>query len=936
MIRRYPISLIIFLLILATVGIVSDVNGQGAVITPKPAPIILTLDATGNYTVKLSNVATVTGGGVVTLSPKSFNYTTLGNQTVMVTVTGAYNPLQASFNIPYGMVVDKAGNLFVVDEGSNEIRKIAPSGQVTTVAGDGKAGHVDGQGRAAEFNGAAGIAADGAGNLYIAESGDNCIRKIDAQGNVTTIAGDGTNNEMDGVGLAASFDDPVCLTVDKAGNIFVCDAGSNKVRKIDPAGFVTTVAVAVPPADVGTASFATSIAVDAAGNIFVLQANYVVEITTAKQVINFAGDPVSSADVDGQGTAAKFRSPCAFAMDAAGNLFVTEQSQTIRKVSPTGLVTTFLTRNVNPLDCNNVIVDAAGNLYTADPAKNVINKISPVGTITQFAGTGNAASVDNNNISAQATIPVTVVSSVPLPTVTIKASAQTICYGTQVTFTADTANFGQPVNYQWEINGVDFGTNSNVFAISTLYFGDAVTCVVTPAGNGLAQSTVSNIVSVKVLPLLTPTITISPIGVQGCEGSSFTFTAHVTNAGVAPTFQWQINNINVGTNDSTFTYANFNNGDQVKCILTNNTDCVLVNAVSSNSVKVVIDPNIPTSVAISAVGSTIICPGQNLAFNTTLTSNGGAVAYQWQVNGKAAGANSPVFSSTSFQDGDVITCVVTSLQGCFINPVATSNPITVSYVPNNPSVSIAQHTTNVCAGRPVAFTAAAANAGSDPAYQWQVNGTNAGPNAAAFTSTQLSTGDVVTCILTPNGSCVATLTSAPVTVQGIYPGATVGFKSNTVTINIGGSTTLSPLVTGDIASYSWIPATGLSDAATASPVATPATTTKYNLQVTTPDGCQANATVTVVVLVPIVVPNAFTPNGDGINDIWNIKGLEYYQCTVNIYDRYGTPVYKSAGYSKPWDGTCGGKALPLGVYYYLIDITGVNPRQLSGYVTIVR
>src|SRR5476651_1441915 len=103
MIRKYPIILVVFFLVLTAAFIFNDAEGQGTVITPKPSPIILHLDASGNYTVKLSDVATVTGGGLVSLSPPSFNYTTLGAQTVTVTVSGLYNPLQASFNVPYGM-----------------------------------------------------------------------------------------------------------------------------------------------------------------------------------------------------------------------------------------------------------------------------------------------------------------------------------------------------------------------------------------------------------------------------------------------------------------------------------------------------------------------------------------------------------------------------------------------------------------------------------------------------------------------------------------------------------------------------------------------------------------------------------------------------------------------------------------------------------------
>jgi gliding motility-associated-like protein len=121
------------------------------------------------------------------------------------------------------------------------------------------------------------------------------------------------------------------------------------------------------------------------------------------------------------------------------------------------------------------------------------------------------------------------------------------------------------------------------------------------------------------------------------------------------------------------------------------------------------------------------------------------------------------------------------------------------------------------------------------------------------------------------------------------------------------------------------------------PVASPSVTTTYTLTVQTNAGCVASDTARVIVLPQnIAIPNTFTPNGDGINDTWDIKSLSFYaNCSVAIFTRWGQKVYSSIGYSIPWDGTYKGTALPTGTYYYVIDLqNGHSP--LSGFVAIIR
>ncbi|TCS86591.1 gliding motility-associated-like protein [Anseongella ginsenosidimutans] len=141
---------------------------------------------------------------------------------------------------------------------------------------------------------------------------------------------------------------------------------------------------------------------------------------------------------------------------------------------------------------------------------------------------------------------------------------------------------------------------------------------------------------------------------------------------------------------------------------------------------------------------------------------------------------------------------------------------------------------------------------------------------------------------------------------------------------------------GNGVSFSWSPAAGLDDPQQASPRASPPETTTYTLTVTTAGGCTATDTVRVEVLEKLLIPSAFTPNQDGVNDTWDIHGISGYpEASVKVFNRWGTTVFRSKGYHIPWDGAARGALLPDGTYYYLI-IPGIFLEPVSGSVTIVR
>ncbi len=240
------------------------------------------------------------------------------------------NGADARFNNPQGVAVDSTGNVYVADYGQT-VRKITPAGDVTTLAG-GTEGSADGLGAAAQFNYPAGVAVDTNGNVYVADQFNLTIRKITPAGAVTTLAGTaGVIGSADGNGAAAQFNYPRGVAVDTNGNVYVADFLNHTIRKIDTAANVTTLAGSpgVTGSADGTGSAAQfyrpqGVAVDSAGNVYVADfLNHTIrKIDTAGNVTTLAGLAGTPGSADGTGSAAGFSFPFDAALDSAGNVYV--------------------------------------------------------------------------------------------------------------------------------------------------------------------------------------------------------------------------------------------------------------------------------------------------------------------------------------------------------------------------------------------------------------------------------------------------------------------------------------------------------------------------------------------------------------------------------------------------------------------------------------
>lgn len=358
------------------------------------------------------------------------------------------------------------------------------------------------------------------------------------------------------------------------------------------------------------------------------------------------------------------------------------------------------------------------------------------------------------------------------PAILISANpAGTACVGSPITFTATPSNGGNSPAYQWRINGVSQGTGTATFTSSALNNGDVVTCQLTSSALcAVPTSAVSNSISVSLIPSVQPTISISS-NQSGtvCAGTNITFTAQATQGGANPVYQWKVNGNNFGINTSSFTSGSLSNGDVVSCVLTSNASCATPAQVVSNSITVTISPTITPSVTVSSGTGGNICQGNPASFTATPTNGGNNPVYNWLVNGVSQNVNNVTFTSSALVNGDVVICQLTSNATCAAPQTAGSSPITVTVVQSLlPTIAIQANTPgSFCQGAAISFTATITNGGSTPVFNWTVNGVSQQANSATFSSSSLTNGDIVSCQLTSNAACAnpQTITSQGVTVS---------------------------------------------------------------------------------------------------------------------------------------------------------------------------
>jgi sugar lactone lactonase YvrE len=575
---------------------------------------------------------------------------------------------------------------------------------------------------------------DAAGNLYIADAINNRIRKISTSGIITTVAGNGYQS-YDGDGSAATaaeLNQPSGVAIDAAGNMYIVDKGNDVVRKVNTSGIISTVAghsgVYFSLGDGGLATAATftsvnCVAVDPAGNLYIGDQATVREINGAG-VINTVAGGGSGGNNSGPATAASFGPIANMVFDAAGNMYIAADS-TVRKINTAGNITTIAgggtatgdggAATAASLVPDGIAIDVAGNLYISNG----------------YVNGGNIRKVDTSGI------------------ISTVVSGYSFLGGMSVDPSGD----------------LYIDCEYYVFPMYTYY-------------------------TVKIVPATCSFVTAGAISSSagnafcGSASSALTLTGETVNAGFATGgvihYQWQssadgVTWINAGSDTTylatgTLTATTYYRAI-ANCTSSGLTDTTAVDTLGFNA-------TIAPAVSITADPGNTVCAGSNVTYTANPANGGNSPAYQWLKNGIIVGTGS-TYADNGLINNDSIVCIMTSSLGCASPAAATSNSIKMIVNPTiMPAISIVSVNGDTAyQGNIVEFTATVTNAGTDPAFQWQINGVNGSIYdtyyfglLSSYTTATLADNDVVTCIVTGDNGCAsAPVTSNPVTMT-IIPG----------------------------------------------------------------------------------------------------------------------------------------------------------------------
>ena len=589
-------------------------------------------------------------------------------------VSGAADGTPGSLRNPYGIAIDAAKNLYVSDTLNNTIRKITPSRVMSTLAGTaGFFGSADGTGASARFNFPLGLAVDAGGNVYVADAKNSVIRRITPAGVVSTFAGAPSQfGAADGAASTARFFLPYGLAMDGDGNLYVADSGNHTIRKITPAGVVST----------------------------------------------FAGSAQQAGFTDGTGASARFNSPWGVAVDRSGALYVSDnQNNAIRRVSPTGVVSTLAGSGAGAAGSQDgtggaarfdqprgLAVDAGGNIFVMDYGNSTLRRISPAGVVTTVAGSakiiGDADSVgptarfydptdvvsdgtslfivDSSNNLIRKGVPA---SQAALPVIVLPPASQEVSEGQAVSFRVTATGAS---SYRWLRNSatIEGATNAS-FSIASAQAGDVGVYSVRVSGAG--GSVDSEGASLLTMPADYGAIRLTqrPLSVNAAAGDAVSFSVGATGASLA--YQWSKGGVDIaGATRASLGFAAVQGSDAGTYAVRITSGASAVSAAAKLQVFSVGPPSL--SIVTQPVGAALTL-GQPLRLSVTATGSM-ELAYQWLRNDVAiSGATSSVYSVAAVQSVDAGSYRV-RVSGAGLSELSSAAVVTVGGSVSGPSARL--------------------------------------------------------------------------------------------------------------------------------------------------------------------------------------------------------------------------------------------------------
>ena len=356
-------------------------------------------------------------------------------------------------------------------------------------------------------------------------------------------------------------------------------------------------------------------------------------------------------------------------------------------------------------------------------------------------------------------------------TLEIVVNGDSFCENEDIIFTSNISNLqnGTNLTYQWTVNGTPItGETSDSFVSSSLNNLDTVNCILTFDDNCLTNNSINSTpIILNINPSVTPVATITADQATICEGETITFSITGNNLGNNPIFQWQIDGLNAGNDSPTFSTNILSEGQNITCTISTDQNCATMNTILTNTITANVLPLTTPSISISP-DATEICPGEPVTFTATGENFGNNPTFQWQIDGLTVGSNLPEFTTNQLVNGQLVSCTLIADLACPTNNTVESNQVAVAVSENaGPTIFVESNTNEICEGEEVIFTATGSNFGSNPVFQWFIDGTPNANQGAIFSTTDLNNNQTVTCQITNSEACsgISTATSNPVEIK---------------------------------------------------------------------------------------------------------------------------------------------------------------------------